>query len=188
MQANTPGMSIRLKTLSLFITIVSSIIITSCGNAKTKADAAAGKIGTDTMMEKVTTEKKNEPVTNDSADKKNGYAGILANIDKYLVCEAKYDQPGPNGGIVNGIVSVKNLMPDITVQKAIVEVTILLYGTKEFLTNYYTVVNIGPGETKIIKLPTASRGTKVLSHIVKIKSDSLTNSEMVLVGNHYVPE
>jgi len=165
---------------------VTSIILTACGNAKNKLDTAAGRIATDTM-EKIVPEKNSEPTTSSNNNKKTERENILANIDKYLVCEARFDLPPATGGIVNGMVTVKNMLADISIQRATVEVTILLADNKEFRSDYYNVINIGPGEFKIIKLPTTSRGHKVVAHIVKLKSDTLTNSEMLLVGNHYVP-
>jgi hypothetical protein len=118
---------------------------------------------------------------------KNKSNEILANIDKYLVSKPDYPTPQASGGIINGKVTVENTLPDITFQKAIVEVSILLEDGKEYRTDYYILQNIEPGDIKTVQIPKTTRGTKVTSHIVKLKSDQLTNGEMVVVGSKLVP-
>ena len=113
---------------------------------------------------------------------------ILANIDQYLVSTPEYTSPSTvDRGIVNGKVAVKNTLPDISFQKVIVEVSILLSDGKEYRTDYYILQNLEPGDTKSVPIPKTSRGNTVTSHIVKLKSDELTKGEMVVVGTKLVP-
>lgn len=113
---------------------------------------------------------------------------ILANIDKYLVSTPEYQPPNSlDGGISNATVVVRNEIPNISIQKALVEVSILLTDGKEYRTDYYTVINIEPGESKTFKIPVSARGQKLSSRIVKLKSTELTNGEMILVGDRYIP-
>lgn len=115
-------------------------------------------------------------------------ADILANIDKYLVSTPNYQPPStPNTGINHATVIVLNELPSITIQKALVEVSILLDDGKEYRTDYYNIINIEPGESKSFKIPVSARGNKIISRIVKLKSTELTNGEMILVGDRYVP-
>ena len=172
----------------MLITVV--IVIASCKDAATKADQSDTSSSKAGKQENTTNEKiqENTLVNSTTADSiiisKPG--DILANIDKYLVSKPVYPAT-VNGGIVNGSVIVENTLTDITFQKAIVEVSILLPDGKEYRTDYYTVQNIEPQTTKTVKIPNTTRGVSVLSHIVKVKSAELTNGEWVLVGSQYVP-
>ncbi len=184
-----------LALLLLVLIAGTGLMLISCGGAATRADSAD------------TTEKKNPgnnsnntsrntddgipgPDKNSSAATNTGAAKpdineILKNIDKYLVSNAVFPAPPAGGGISNGTVTVKNTLNDITFQKAILEVSILMSDGAEFRTDYYVLQNIEPGDVETVKLPNAARGTSVVSHIVKLKSDELTNGEMILVGSHY---
>lgn len=110
---------------------------------------------------------------------------ILTHIDNYLVSKVSYTKDSLSGGIKNGILTVKNTLPDVVFQKALVEVSIITESNQEYRTDYYTLQNIEPGDIKSIKIPESSRGVKVISHIVKVKSEKLTNGEMILVGDKY---
>jgi len=76
----------------------------------------------------------------------------------------------------------------VTIQKAIVEVSILTSDGAEFRTDYYILQNVEPGETEIIKIPNASRGNSIVTHVVKLKSQELTNGEMIMVGHRVTPK
>lgn len=110
---------------------------------------------------------------------------ILANIDQHLVSKVSFSEPPVGGGINNGIVTIRNTLPDITFQKVIVEVSILTEANEEYRTDYYTFQNVEPGESKSAKMPKTTRGIKAVSHVVKLKSNELTNGEMILVGNKF---
>jgi len=112
---------------------------------------------------------------------------ILANIDQYIVSTPNIPNPG-NTGITNASVTVKNTLPDITIQKAIIEVSILTADGAEFRTDYYILQNIEPNEVETIKIPNAARGNSIVSHVVKIKSQELTNGEMITVGHRVTPK
>lgn len=177
----------------LFIAWVVSIAC-ACGGAENKADPTPfDKSNPDTPD---TIQKMPDEKAPDNTTVKSGTArglstepsDILANIDSYLVSKPEYPPPAASGGIVNGMVVITNTLPDVTFQKAIAEVSILLPDGKEYRTDYYTVINIEPGGSKTVKIPNTTRGVTVLSHIVKVKSLELTNGEMVLVGNKYVPD
>ena len=170
--------------------ITVAIVMASCKDAATKADSSDSS---SVKSEKKESNKKdriqeNAPANSVTTDSiiLNKAGDILANIDKYLVSKPIYPAT-VTGGIVNGTVAVENTLPDVTFQKAIVEVSILLPDGKEYRTDYYTVQNIEPQTTKTVKIPNTTRGVSVLSHIVKVKSAELTNGEWVLVGSQYVP-
>lgn len=114
---------------------------------------------------------------------------ILKKIDDYLVSKASFSAP-ENGieGISNATVTIENTLPDISFQKAMVEVSILLADGTEYRTDYHTVINLDPGTAKVVKIPTTTRGVSIHAHIIKIKSKELTNNEWVYTGNQYVPK
>ena len=179
-----------MKKIKFCILITLAIVMASCKDAATKADQSDSSSA---KSEKKESNKKdriqdNSPANSVTTDSivLNKTGDILANIDKYLVSKPIYPAT-VTGGIVNGTVTVENTLPDVTFQKAIVEVSILLPDGKEYRTDYYTVQNIEPQTIKTVKIPTTTRGVSVLSHIVKVKSAELTNGEWVLVGSQYVP-
>jgi hypothetical protein len=169
------------------------ILLISCGHASTKADV------TDTLIKNAGDSVVQKEQVNNTAPaaaaprdssivKPRGGTDILANIDQYLISKVNYPAPGPDGGIVNGYVTVMNSLPDISFQRAMVEVSILLADGTEYRTDYYTVINLEPGMTKSVKIPNTTRGNSVVSHMVKVKSTELTNGEWIMVGTHYVPQ
>jgi hypothetical protein len=172
-----------MKNSFLLISATILIILFSCRNAETKVDP-----DNNTAPKKT---EENLPVTTgarsiDTSSINNTSADILKRIDNHITCSPGFTLD-PNGGITNGIITVKNTLPGITIQKALIEVSILLADNTEYRTDYYTIINIEAGETKVIKIPNTTRGTKVTSHIVKLKSDELTGGEMILVGSRYAP-
>ena len=187
-----------MKLIILFL-ISTSIILTSCGNAETKADQS------DTVIErkKDTTAVTDAPKVSDENINSvtSGKAGqsqnvtratsttepneIIARIDEHLISSAQFTV-GQSGGIQNCIITVTNNLPDITFQKVLVEVTIQKDDGGLVKTDYYTAINIEPGMSKVIKIPNTSQGTKVITHIVKVKSAELTKGEWVLAGSHFV--
>jgi hypothetical protein len=108
---------------------------------------------------------------------------ILSKIDQYLVSDPVYKN-GP-AGISNAVITVTNKLNDITFQKAIVEVALLDAAGKTIRTDFYTIQNVEPGDIETIKLPVSLSGNTLRSHIVKVKSDALTDGEMILVGSAY---
>jgi len=183
-----------MKRLIFSFTIIAGIVmLVSCSGAETKADS-------DETV-------KNEPAPERTAEKKiadgkpaaapvpkpdstalePGANEILSKIDKYLVSTPVYAAPSAGSGILKAIITVKNTLKDITFQKAIVEVTILTADGKELRNDYYPIQNIEPGDVETIKLPDTPKGASLVSHIVKVKSNQLTNGEMVLVGAHFEP-
>lgn len=113
---------------------------------------------------------------------------ILANIDQHLLSKVSFSEQSVGGGINNGIVTIRNTLPDVTFQKVIVEVSILTETNEEYRTDYYTFQNVEPGDSKSAKMPKTSRGIKAVSHVVKLKSNELTNGEMILVGNKFAAQ
>lgn len=173
------------KILSLSI-IIASIIFTSCGRAEKKADApdTLQKTSADTVVAKPE-EKPEKPGTtkpiatgksSGTLDKK----AILANIDQYLVSTAAYPDPGT--------VVIKNTLPGVSVQKAIIEVNILNANGVAVRLDYYIVNNIEPGDSKTIKIAGAASGVSASCHVVKLKSNELTAGETIAVGTRYVPK
>lgn len=183
------------KTNGLLISF-SCLVLASCGGTdNNKADTKDAA-------------KRDIPVSNENARDRNipaspakenpvlkeekktaGPNEILAHIDKHVISAATFDQPDTNTeGIRNCLINIKNNLADASFQKAIVEVSILLADGKEYRTDYYTIVNLEPGGTKTIKIPNTTRGTNVISHVIKVKSNELTHGEYVLTGDHYVPK
>lgn len=113
---------------------------------------------------------------------------ILKHIDEYLVSKVTFQPMGSEGGINNGIITLQNTLPDVSFQKVLLEVSILTDNDQEYRTDYYTFMNIEPGETKMTKMPKSSRGTKVISRVVKLKSEELTKGELLLVGNKIIAQ
>ena len=114
--------------------------------------------------------------------KNNSFA--LSKIEQFLVPTPVYT-PLPGGGFKDASISLTNKMSNATFQTAFVEVTVLNADNSPYSQNFYTVVNIEPGETKIIPIPNQSKGSKIELHVVKIRSLELTNGEAVLTGVHY---
>lgn len=113
---------------------------------------------------------------------------ILANIDQYLLSSAVIPDNTSNAEGFNGAtVKIENTLKKTSFQKIMVEVSILLADDKEYRTDYHTLYNIEPGSIKTIKIPNTSRGSKIVSHIVKVKSNELTKGEWVLTGSRFVP-
>jgi hypothetical protein len=174
---------------------ISLLILISCRGAENKASDAPApveKIKSDTDQQKSgeriqdNTEGKSGKVNTPALLQKNRPNDILAHIDQYLVSSAQFTASA-NGGIADGTVTVQNTLTDITFQKALVEASILKENGEEYRTDYYTVINIEPGGSKVVKIPKAVQGTKVVTHIVKVKSNELTKGEMILVGSRAIP-
>ena len=184
-----------MKKINLLAFLILAIGIASCGDASTKADVSDTVIkknlpGSDSGSNQQA--QPDPPVAappNDSniVNSKNE-SGILANIDKWLVSKTTYAEPGPAGGIVNGSVTVENTLPNTSFQKAMIEVNILLADGKVYRTDYYTVINLDPAVIKTVKIPPSTRGSSIVSHIIKVKSAELTKGEWILVGSHYTPQ
>lgn len=185
----------------MLIMIAATIFFAACSDAETKADRSGSKQKKETDSagnfipgrsdENIldnTTEKAMPPAGDTGQIKNDEPNEVLANIDKYLVTKASYPPPGANGGIVNGTVTVHNTLTDASFDRAMVEVRILLDDGKEYRTDFYTVINVEPGGTKTVKIPNTIRGNSVSTNVVKVKSNKLTNGEMIMVGSRYVPK
>ncbi len=153
------------------IIMLTTVLLLSCG-------------GSDTNKEE--SDHFNNKVLPDSTIEQLGSAEILSQIDRYLVSKAQLTPSTTGDGFREAIVTVKNKLQNITIQDAFLEVNILTADNKEYRTDFYTLENIEPGSVKTIKIPESSRGVKIRSHIVKLTSDSLTNGETVMVGEHYI--
>ena len=168
--------------------IIASIVFTSCRSKDTKTDVpdTIQKKLVDTVSAKVQPEEKTTKSSTARSIEPNRSPGnhdknkILANIDQYLVSTAVYPDPGT--------VVIKNTLPDVTVQKAIIEVIILNANGTEARLDYYIVNNIDPGDSKTIKIAAAASGVSASSHVVKLKSNELTGGETIMVGKKYTPQ
>ena len=173
----------------LFLASVISLLIAGCGNAD-KEKEIPDEIRTDTTTRlpgDTAVTAAESPVKADPKPK-SGPGDVLAKIDQYLVTTPAFTAPPGSEGITNGSVTIHNKLDNSTFQKALIEVSILLADGKEFRTDYYTVVNLAPGDNKVVKIPNTTRGVKVTSRVVKVKSNELTKGESVTVGNGYVPK
>ncbi|HMK25235.1 MAG TPA: hypothetical protein VK483_04330 [Chitinophagaceae bacterium] len=175
------------KLFSIYI-IITSIVFSSCRSKDTKTDVSdtLQKKPVDTASANVQPEEKPKPGGTARSIEPNRPSGnpdknkILANIDKYLVSTVAYPDPGT--------VAIKNTLPNVTVQKAIIEVTILKADGTEARLDYYIVNNIEPGDSKTVKIAGAADGVTARCHVVKLNSNELTGGETVMVGIKYVPQ
>ncbi len=168
-----------MKKLFSFLIIAGIVILASCGGAENKVDTKDTLNSVDTAQrvsdEKVpvTTAPRNGTVDNKISNEKND---ILVNIDRHLI-----------SSILGDNVTVENTLSDVKFQRAIVEVSEVNDAGDVQKTNFYTVINIEPGGKKSVKLTSVTPGAKLVTHIVKAKSEQLTNGEMILVGSRYSP-
>lgn len=188
-----------MRNIILFLFIISTFMqINSCGSADNKKQTEKETI-TDTSTVTKNPAPESRPIENQPpAETGSGTTGIipprptkddiLANIDQYLVSTATIPTPTPEGGFQNASVNIKNTLTDVTIQKAIVEVSIITAEGAEFRTDYYVLQNVEPGETELIRIPKAARGNSIACHVVKLKSQELTNGEMILVGHRVTPK
>lgn len=184
------------KCFAFLIFIPVLILIASCRDANTKTETT----DTNNVMNNQTDSTGRSSVTNvhDEVNEKKSTASgnivvrempneILANIDQHLVSKVSFSEPPVGGGINNGIVTIRNTLPDVTFQKVIVEVSILTESNEEYRADYYTFQNVEPGDSKSAKMPKTTRGIKAICHVIKVKSNELTNGEMILVGDKFSP-
>ena len=172
------------RIYSIPVLLVLVVFLFSCRGGETKADAEKE---TSTNKESKTEEKIVQPqpatpVIKDSLGARPGTNEILAKIDEYLVSTPVYKAQA--GDLVNITVIVKNTLKDITFQKAIVEVTFRGADGKALKNDFFTIQNIEPGDVETIKIAN-TKGASMVSHVVKVKSNELTNGEMVLTGIHF---
>ena len=109
----------------------------------------------------------------------NGKNEILANIDKYLISKPS---------ISNAALVVENTLKDATIIKAYAEVTIINAAGKTLRTDFLILENIAPNDSKTVRIPDVTNAAKITSHIIRLKSDELTDGETILVGAHYIPK
>lgn len=177
--------------ISIFLFTVIAFNLSSCGEADTKPDSASAikQLNTDTSkaqsVEKIPAV---APPINDipirtTLTSPASNTDFLTNIDQYLVSTHQFD-PVANGkeGINNGTLTLENKLSGISIQKAYVEASIRLADGTEFRTDYYILQNIEPGESKMVRIPRSLRGTSIVSHVVKVKSEQLTGGELKLTG------
>lgn len=178
-----------MKILNLIPVVIISSILVSCGGAETKADPAApDAYNKEGMVDDKIPEAKSELASKtDSTSIIPDNNEILSRIDKYLVTTPVYTVPVTGSSISNATVTVKNTLNNITFQKAIVEVNVLDADGKLLRNDFYTIQNIEPGDVETIKIPNTSKAASINCHIVKVKSNTLTNGEMIMVGSLFEP-
>jgi len=175
-------------------------ILASCGSAETKADPTLVPVekndpATDTVSA-ATTQPSTKENINDKLTKTSGQArgittepspggnDILANIDQYLQITPQYTV-SPSGGFTGCMLKVTNTLNDASFQKAIIELSILKADGSLLRNDYYTVINIeAAGGFKMVRVPDNKQGAKLVTHVIKVKSNELTNGETVLAGTH----
>lgn len=198
-----------MKNNNLAIILI-AIILTSCGNAETKTDVSTTVIENKTdSSNAIVTPKESEGNVNSKTAVKEGQPPattavkseqtrgiqekltpgnneILAHIDQHLISTPQYTA-SPSGGFINCSVRVTNTLTEVTFQKALIELTILKPDGSLLRTDYYTVINVEPGGgTKIVLIPDNNQGVKIVTHIIKVKSNELTNGEFVLTGSRFI--
>jgi hypothetical protein len=181
----------KIKQSFLLLTIIAANL-SSCGVADNKPDPASAIKPPNTDTSKAESVEKipaaTPPSVNDipiptAVKSPVSNTDILTNIDNYLVSTHQFD-PVANGkeGINNGSLTLENKLSGISIQKAYIEASIRLADGTEFRTDYYILQNIEPGESKMVRIPTSLRGTSIVSHVVKVKSEQLTGGELKLTG------
>ncbi|MBL0270951.1 MAG: hypothetical protein IPP99_20330 [Chitinophagaceae bacterium] len=179
-----------MKMFKLPVIVLVIVVLASCNGAENKADGATNET-TINKEEKSGSENIQQdlpPVPAAAAPEDSIGASpdnneILARIDQYLVSKPEFQANG--SGISNAVVTVKNTLTGTTFQKAIVEVNALSADGKIIRNDFYTIQNIEPGDLETIKIPAIPKAASLTSHVVKIKSNELTNGEMVLAGTHF---
>ncbi|HUR67495.1 MAG TPA: hypothetical protein VMZ03_14175 [Chitinophagaceae bacterium] len=167
----------------ILLLFIVAIVLFACRGGETKADPEKETTSDRKTEERITdTKPVATPASPDSIGSEAS-SEILAKIDQYLVSTPVYTAQA-SGDITNVSVTIKNTLKDITFQKAIVEVTFLGPDGKTIKNGFYTIQNIEPDDTETVKIPN-SKGSSITSHIVKVKSNQLTNGEMVLTGSHF---
>ena len=168
------------QVCNLLIIVGTVLILQACGGAETRVDPELNK--TDTAQVQVeetervpTAEPRSGAVNNDLSNEKNE---ILKNIDKHLVSTLT----------ASDRISVENRLTDVDFQRVIVEVSEMDGNGKPTRTNFYQVVNLDAGSTKVVKIPAIAEGARIEIHIIKAKSDALTGGAMILVGSRYSPD
>lgn len=178
------------------ILAIAAIFLAACRGAENKADTKPNKeVDTTTtiVVQQTQPAEGNKPETPVDRSpevappppppKKTPNPDIISRIDDHLISTSNFT-PGPTGGITNASVTVKNTLSGITIQRALLEVSIRNADGSEVKTDYYTVINLEPGGSKLVNIPNTTKGSKMVLHIVKVKSDQLTNGEFVLSGSH----
>lgn len=175
-----------MRYIQLILVTVITATFVSCGGAETKADPSTD---TNTNTERTGADKIPEasPAPAAKADSSALIPDsneILAKIDQYLISTAAYPA---GGGTANATVTVTNTLSNITFQKAIIEVDIIAADGRLLKNDFYPIQNVEPGDIETIKIPGTAKGASIKSHVVKVKSNQLTNGEMVIVGALYEP-
>lgn len=174
-----------MRSFVLLLSIV-SIFFVSCGSNKKEKDEinSSKNKETDTMTgtgsavnEPTPLPKESSPRSVDSGN--NDKHEILSHIDQYLISKPS---------LSNATLTVENTIKDAKIIKAYAEVSILDANDKNLRTSFLILENILPGDSKVVKIPDVSGGAKIVSNIVRLKSDELTNGETILVGSRYTPK
>lgn len=188
-----------MKRKLMLTPLLVTLFLISCGDSATKADTDDKTFKPDTDTAKTQPVENPaaadpDPVSSSAKSAPSALSGsnpsndILANIDQHLVAKTSFDpiEPGKEG-IINGTVTLENRLDAISFQKVYVEVSIRLADGVEYRTDYYILQNIGPGESKLVRIPKTTRGNTIVCHVVKVKSEQLTNGELKLTGSRVTP-
>lgn len=163
--------------------ICSAISFIACGSAETKTEVS-DTLQTNSASGVVAPDKPAEPApagpTSRSVAPIGDKEAILQQIDTYLVSKLAYPDPG--------IITIENKLPDIMIQKAIAEVIFTSQNGEIVKSDFYILENIEPGGSKSSRITAGPLGATVSAHILKLKSDILTNGELILVGSKYSPK
>jgi len=170
------------KLFQFIIVTLVAITLFACNGAETKADNGTPEDKSEMKgLETVPEDKmpENQPAASaqpDTLASSTGGNEILSKIDSYLV--SKND-------LAKAAVTITNTLSNISFQKAIVEITFLDANGKAIKSEYFTIQNIEPGDIETIKLAPPEKTVSLETHIVKVKSNALTNGQMVLAGTHF---
>lgn len=107
---------------------------------------------------------------------------VLNRITDYLPIKESFPDPG-TGGINNGTVIVQNLLENVTFQKVVIEVNIILANGNIYKSNYFTLKNLQPGDVETLNIPNSgNRGIDVNTTLIRIQSNELTKGEIITLN------
>jgi|SRR5688572_30530218 len=158
-------------------------LLVSCNNNKDSKTDIADSVTTPKIDTTVAAPANPAPAKKEAEPRSpapgNGKNEILANIDQYLISKPS---------ISEAALVVENTLKDATIIKAYAEVNIIDAAGKNLRTDFLILENIAPNDSKSVRIPDVTNAARITSHIIRLKSDELTDGETIMVGSRYVPK
>lgn len=173
--------------------LVIAVTLNACRGAENKADTET-KSAPKTEPPAISVDSPNRippPAPSRSGDSRSSIptaepGDILAKIDDHLVSSSDCEMAIASS-IPNCTIKVTNSLPDVTFEKAMLEIT--QFNAEGTMTGrlYKTLINLDPGRTVTVPGGPLTAVKKIKMRIVKVKSTQLTKGEWVLTGSEYKP-